>query len=212
MLQGTRFLFGAEAVAFDKLTTKLADVVKQAGYNHFIPPAIVAEEFYAKRAGPELKSQIYTFADLKERPVCLTPEVSAFAVHVFKKHWRISQPRPVKLWYLTRCYRYEKSQEGRYREFWQFGIEHLGDYNQPRGAEKAMAMLEICLKEAGLREYAVRTDVPRDMSHYKSGGFEIEADCLGSQKSLAAGGEHECGSGWAIGVDRLLLALKKGTT
>ena len=209
MLKGTRFLFGAEAAAFDQLTAKLTEVVKRAGYQHFIPPAIVAEELYSKKAGPEVRSQLYTFTDLKDRPVCLTPEVSALAIQVYKKHWRQSLPKPVKLYYLTKCYRYEKFSEGRYREFWQFGIEHLGDHNFIRGRDTAMKTLETCLKEAGLREYAVRTNLTRGMLHYGEKGFGVEADCLGMQKSLAAGGEHECGIGWAIGVDRLLLALNK---
>lgn len=57
-------------------------------------------------------------------------------------------------------------------------------------------------------EYEFVPSVKRGLSYYTEDGFEVECSNLGAQKQVAGGGRYSEGIGWAIGVDRLILALE----
>lgn len=111
---------------------------------------------------------------------------------------------PRKVFYVQRCYRYERPQAGRYREFTQAGVEILG--NREGDAEEAKESLRACLDKLRV-EYSFNPSVKRGLSYYVEDGFEAEVGTLGAQKQVAGGGRYAEGIGWAIGVDRLVLAL-----
>ncbi len=73
-----------------------------------------------------VQKEMYTFEDKGGRSVTLKPEGTAGAVRAFLEHGLYNGPAPVKLYYLTPCYRYEHAQAGRLREFHQFGVEMFG--------------------------------------------------------------------------------------
>jgi histidyl-tRNA synthetase len=112
---------------------------------------------------------------------------------------------PRMVFYVQRCYRYEKPQAGRYREFTQAGVEILG--GRPGDGEEARASLIACLDALGL-EYSFSPSVKRGLTYYVEDGFEAECKSLGAQKQVAGGGRYKEGVGWAIGVDRVVLALR----
>ena len=66
---------------------------------------------------------MYTFNDKGGRSITLRPEGTAGAVRAFLEHGLFNEPSPYKVFYQTSCYRYEKPQAGRLREFHQFGVE-----------------------------------------------------------------------------------------
>jgi histidyl-tRNA synthetase len=109
------------------------------------------------------------------------------------------------MFYESRCYRYERPQKGRYREFTQMGVEILGGDAEASLAEAKETLVNL-LDGLGL-EYRFDESVRRGLSYYTSLGFEVVCDGLGAQKQVAGGGPYDEGVGWAIGVDRLLLAL-----
>ena len=78
---------------------------------------------------------MYTFLDKGDRSITLRPEGTAGAVRLFLEHGLYNEPMPQKLCYLTSCYRYEKPQAGRLREFHQFGVECLGTASPAADAE-----------------------------------------------------------------------------
>ena len=98
-----------------------------AGFKLFIPSSLSEQKTFIDKAGEEILGQMYTFKDKGDRDICLIPEVTAIVQKVYNEEWINSLPKPIKLYYLTRCYRYERPQVGRWREFWQFGVEILGD-------------------------------------------------------------------------------------
>lgn len=176
------------------------------GFEEVIVPAIWEQQTFIDKAGPEIVSQMWAFNDKGDRPVCLIPEVTGVIQETWRDSWSKYKKAPYKIFYVSRCYRYEKPQAGRYREFTQLGVEILGpkptDYR-----EEAVASLQKVLSSFDSLQYTLNTSVKRGLSYYIEDGFEASVEALGAQKQIAGGGSYAEGCGWAIGVDRLLLAL-----
>lgn len=148
---------------------------------------------------------MWTFTDKGDRAVCLIPEVTGLIQETWREDWS-KRAKVRTVFYVQRCYRYERPQKGRYREFTQIGVEMLG--SQDTAAAKAL--LRSCLDAVGV-EYAFDDSVSRGLSYYVEQGFEARCDALGAQKQIAGGGAYAEGVGWAIGLDRLLLAIESTT-
>lgn len=160
--------------------------------------------FQEKAGGSEILNQMWSFKDRGERDVCLIPEATGVIQEIYREDWEKSQPKPIRLFYVSRCYRYDRPQRGRYREFTQVGVECLGG---TVSKEEVVDLLRGCLDLFGLK-YRMVESVKRGLTYYVEDGFEVECDTLGSQKQVAGGGRYAEGIGWAIGLDRLLLALE----
>lgn len=131
---------------------------------------------------------------------------------LYRQQWSKSLPKPIKLWYLTRCYRYERPQAGRYREFWQFGVERLGPYDDVAIEQTYQDLVDV-LDGVGLPEKGrdVERGMVRGLAYYtrQDRNIEVRCEALGAQKQIAGGGCYTEGVGWAVGVERLILALEK---
>jgi histidyl-tRNA synthetase len=149
---------------------------------------------------------MYAFDDKKGRPICLVPEITALVQETWRKEWSKRPARPLRVFYAARCYRYERPQKGRYREFTQVGVELLGG-TAPDDRREVEALLRRVLDELGV-SYRYDENVKRGLGYYVEGGFEVTCAALGAQKQIAGGGRYAEGVGWAIGLDRLLLALE----
>jgi histidyl-tRNA synthetase len=177
----------------------------EAGYEEVILPALWEQQTFIDKAGPEIVNQMWAFQDKGGRDVCLIPEVTGLVQETWRDDWsKTSKSR--RIFYVSRCYRYERPQAGRYREFTQFGIELLGEAEN--GREETMELLDRCLGSL-CENYTLNGSVKRGLSYYVEDGFEAECSALGAQKQIAGGGRYAEGIGWAIGVDRLLLAMEK---
>jgi histidyl-tRNA synthetase len=168
-------------------------------------PALWSQDTFVEKAGgSEILTQMWAFDDRKGRPCCLIPEATA----LFQERSReLLGGRPERmLFYLARCYRYERPQAGRYREFLQLGFEYL--CADPASA--ALRSREIAagfLDSLGLR-YQMDDAARRGLSYYLDGvGFEMRCAELGAQQQVAGGGAYREGAGFGIGAERLLLAL-----
>lgn len=166
------------------------------------------QETFVKKAGAEVLGQMYAFGDKKGRPICLIPEATAIIQEMWRDSWSKSMPRPMRLFYVARCYRYERPQAGRYREFTQFGVELLGGIKPDDDVEVKM-VLKDCLTALAL-DFSIKDSVKRGLDYYIEDGFEAEIASLGAQKQVAGGGRYDGGIGFAIGVDRALLSRKSG--
>jgi histidyl-tRNA synthetase len=144
---------------------------------------------------------MYAFKDKGDRDICLIPEATAVIQNLYNTQWKPSIKKPIRVFYVQRCYRYERPQAGRYREFTQIGIERLGS---PDGKEEVIDLLKKCLDLFPI-EYKLNENVKRGLNYYVEDGFEAEVETLGAQKQIAGGGRYKEGIGWAIGLDRLLL-------
>lgn len=162
--------------------------------------------FQEKVGGSEILNQMWSFRDKGDREVTLIPEVTGLIQELYREQWEKSLPKPIKLFYVSRCYRYDRPQRGRYREFTQIGVEWLGKLSD-RTASEVVSLLRGCLDQFGL-EYKFVDSVKRGLSYYLEDGFEVECEKLGAQKQIAGGGKYAEGMGWAIGLDRMMLALE----
>ena len=206
MIRGTRILMGDEAVDYRQTIDQLCGVAMKAGYQEVVIPSLWEQKTFIDKAGEEVCGQMYAFQDKKKRNICLIPEVTAIIQEQYKNEWSKSLPKPVRVFYVQRCYRYEKPQKGRYREFTQFGVECLGDDGDPRSTQLMKGLLSRMLATVLVSGWKVRDGVTRGLNYYTEDGFEAEVDLLGKQKQVAGGGRYAEGVGFAIGIDRLLLA------
>lgn len=215
LARGTRLLRGEEANDYYELIDEMAEEVELAGYEYIVLPSIWEAQTFIDKAGPEIVNQMYVFKDKKDRDLCLIPEVTACIQELYREQWQ-REKKPIRLYYCQKCYRYERPQAGRYREFTQFGIEHLGG-NAPEDREEVEKLLEsiiqdqlVIMRDDEAVEYTMNGQVARGLHYYTEEGFEVEVPVLGAQKQVAGGGRYAEGIGWAIGVDRLLIAAKGG--
>jgi histidyl-tRNA synthetase len=176
----------------------------ERGFQEAVLPSLGEQAMFVEKAGPEIIDQMYAFQDKGQRDICLIPEATALVQQQWNKAWCKSMPRPMRLFYVQRCYRYERPQAGRYREFTQAGIEILGGVS-PGDKVEAVELLRLCLDALGVN-YTLNESVRRGLSYYVEEGFEAEVASLGAQKQVAGGGRYREGVGWAIGVDRVMLA------
>ena len=106
------------------------------------------------------------------------------------------------MFYVSECFRGEKPQKGRYRQFTQLGVEIINPTSAPPFELTAM---ELCILFSKDYKYTLNTNAKRGLNYYENGkGFEISCNDLGSSKQICGGGIYEGGIGFAIGVDRLL--------
>lgn len=179
---------------------RLAEVAQAYGFEELILPAIEPSSLYVDKAGPEVLGQMYVFRDRKGRELCLRPEGTATVQAIAREHWKGQEKR---VWYFERCYRYERPQAGRYREFFQFGVEWLN----PRTDAPREVLIEMAGHMLKGTDAVLSDGVKRGLSYYTGDGFEFVCEKLGAQKQVCGGGPYEGGIGFAIGFDRMMLAL-----
>jgi histidyl-tRNA synthetase len=207
--RGTRITTGEKAALKRRLINAWVEIALGRGFMEVELPSIEARSLYVDKAGEEIVNrQMYTFQDKGERDVCLRPEGTATCQLIAQKY---RYDKDIKLFYVTRCWRYELPQEGRYREFTQFGVEVLNpsrDYS-----EELRAMSREMIEASGLKpdvDYVLNDGVKRGLTYYTDGmGWEAEVPSLGAQKQVLGGGPYAEGIGFALGVDRIVLAVRK---
>ncbi|MDQ1925207.1 ATP phosphoribosyltransferase regulatory subunit, partial [Massilia pseudoviolaceinigra] len=198
---GVRIIAGEEAKNRRVLLNQLIAIAEAAGFEEIVLPSVEPSGVYVDKAGPEILSQMYVFPDKKNRSLCLRPEATATVQLIADKHF--PRQKNVKLWYFERCWRYERPQEGRYREFFQFGLEVLNpDADTMRDELITLAEKMVSIKTS---DYELARAVKRGLDYYTTDGFEIAVAALGAQKQVVGGGTYRQGIGFAIGFDRLML-------
>ncbi|MBR2591331.1 MAG: histidine--tRNA ligase [Clostridia bacterium] len=128
-MRGTQDLLPANSHEWKFAEDLLMNIAASFGYKELRTPVFESTELFARGVGDTtdvVQKEMYTFEDKGGRSITLRPEGTAGAVRAAIEHSLLNEALPVKLSYLTSCYRYEKPQAGRLREFHQFGVECLG--------------------------------------------------------------------------------------
>lgn len=102
---------------------------RQAGFRRITTPIFEFTEVFKRAIGDEtdiVSKEMYTFQDKKGRSLTLKPESTAGVVRSYIQHGMQELPQPVELYYIEPHFRYDRPQKGRYRQFWQVGLEVLG--------------------------------------------------------------------------------------
>ncbi len=124
----------------------LLEIADEFGFKEIRTPVFEHTELFTRSVGDTtdvVQKEMYTFLDKGERSITLKPEGTAGAARAFLEHSLYNEPLPQKVCYITPCYRYEKPQAGRLREFHQFGVECFGTESPAADAEVISLANEI---------------------------------------------------------------------
>lgn len=202
--KGTRILFAETAKSKRVLLNDMIEILESYGYQEIMIPIIQKQETFASKVGDENQNMMYNFKDRGNRDLCLSPEYTAIVQQLASD--RMKYDKDVKMFYIGECFRGERPQSGRWRQFTQFGVEVL---NPSKDYSDEMVEIATKLIELVTKNYELNTDATRGLDYYDGGkGFEIACPELGAAKQICGGGSYEGGVGFAIGVDRLLLCNK----
>ena len=130
-------------LAFENL---LESKARTHGFKRVQTPIFESLDLFTAKSGPGVVKQLYAFQDKSERDLTLRPELTAPVMRMISEEMR-SSPKPLRLSYFGQCFRYEESKKGRYREFFQYGIELIGASGPLAEAEviaTALDMLDAC--------------------------------------------------------------------
>ncbi len=133
---------------------RLRDAARTFGFREIETPIFEDSELFILRSGPNVLKELYEFKDKGDRSIALRPEMTAPAIRAFVNGMS-NEPKPIKVFYFGQCFRYERPQSGRYREFFQFGAEIIGGATPQTDAE-AIALASSMLKSLGLKDYRLR--------------------------------------------------------
>ncbi len=132
-------------------------IAQDFGFHEIRTPVFEHTNLFQRSVGETtdvVQKEMYTFEDKGGRSITLRPEGTAGAARAVLEHGLLAGALPVKVSYVTSCYRYEKSQKGRYREFHQFGVECFGAAAPQADAETISLAMQI-LKALGLDKVAL---------------------------------------------------------
>jgi len=137
-VKGTKDILPSRSGAVRFLENLLLELAAGFGFREIRTPVFEYTELFTRGVGETtdvVTKEMYTFDDKGGRSLTLKPEGTAGAVRAFLEHGLFNDALPQKVSYITSCYRYEKPQAGRYREFNQFGVECLGAAEPAADAE-----------------------------------------------------------------------------
>ena len=136
--RGTEDILPADTPLWRKIEQTTHDVCKCFGFKEIRTPVFEDTALFQRGVGDTtdvVQKEMYTFEDKGGRSITLRPEGTASLARSFIENSLYANPQPTKLYYLISCYRYEKPQSGRLREFHQFGIECFGGTSDATDAE-----------------------------------------------------------------------------
>jgi histidyl-tRNA synthetase (EC 6.1.1.21) len=151
--RGMRDWLPPQFYALRHMEDVLSRVAESFGYRRVETPVVEHFEVLAKKAGQEVINEIYYFKDKAGRDLGLRFDMTVPVARVLS--YSLDMPRPVRWYYFTKVFRYDEPQHGRYREFYQFGIELVGSAS-PRADAEVLQVLAESLTTAGAADYVVK--------------------------------------------------------
>jgi len=136
--RGTVDILPAEQAYWRHVERQAAEVCRLYGYGRIDTPAFESTGLFSRSIGGGtdiVEKEMYSFEDKGGNSITLQPEGTAPVCRAYIQHGMHNQPQPVKLYYLTSIFRYERPQSGRYRQHHQFGYEAIGDGDPMLDAE-----------------------------------------------------------------------------
>jgi histidyl-tRNA synthetase len=156
-LPGFRDLFPEDFARRNYLVGKWREAARRYGFVEFDGPTLESAELYRKKnSGGEILGQLYEFMDKGERAVALRPEVTPTLARMIAARHR-DFPKPMRWFNVGTCFRYERQQRGRLREFLQFNCDLVGDATSAADAEVISLLIDL-LRSFGLgpEDFAIR--------------------------------------------------------
>lgn len=188
VVKGTHDVILEEATKYSYVEEVLTKIATLYNYKEFRTPIIESNELFNRSVGESsdiVRKEMYTFLDKGNRLITLRPEMTASTIRsmVNAKLFAYND-YPIKAYYLGPNFRYERPQQGRYRQFNQFGIECCGVNNFYRDVEvialgynalKMLGFTNLKLKINSLGDQETRNDYKKALTSYF--GEKIEQMC-----------------------------------
>ncbi len=136
--RGTTDILPEDQAYWRYVEQKAAAICQLYGYHRIDLPVFEDTGLFVKGTGDTtdiVQKEMYTFTDLGGNSLTLKPEGTPSVCRAYLEHGLNNQPQPVKLYYFSPIFRYERPQAGRYRQHYQFGIEALGEADAAIDAE-----------------------------------------------------------------------------
>ncbi len=136
--RGTQDVLPVESWKWQRVESVFRETAARFGYEEIRTPIFEETELFARGIGNAtdiVSKEMYTFEDRKGRSLTLRPEGTASVVRAYVEHGMGRGARVTKLRYFCPMFRYERPQAGRYRQFWQWGLEALGSSSPAIDAE-----------------------------------------------------------------------------
>ena len=150
--RGTRDFLPDEMERRRLIERRMRDAARRWGYREVCTPDFENLELFTMKSGEGIIQEMYVFEDKGGRQLTLRPEVTAAVLRMYVNEGKVL-PKPIRWSYFADCFRYERPQKGRYRQFWQFGVELIG-------ADTALADAEvIMLADEALQSSGVTFDL-----------------------------------------------------
>ena len=152
--RGTRDILYPEVEYKNYIFEKSRELFKIYGFKEIVTPTFEQTEVFTKGIGEAsdiVSKEMYTFKDRKGRSLTLKPEGTAPVVRSFIQNKMYGKPLPIKLFYCSQMFRYERPQAGRSREFSQVGVEILGTID-PLADVEVISLVINLYKELGITQ------------------------------------------------------------
>ena len=156
-VKGTADVLPQDSYKWQFVEKKMLDTASLFGFQEIRVPVFEYTEVFTKNVGETtdvVQKEMYTFIDKGDRSITLRPEFTAGVVRSVIEHGLINGALPVKACYVGGCYRYEKPQAGRMREFHQFGAEMFGAKDPSADAEMILLAHSV-LKNLGIKNLSL---------------------------------------------------------
>ena len=156
-IKGTKDVLPKDVHKNQYIEATALDIASKFGYKEIRTPVFEHTELFQRGVGDTtdvVQKEMYTFDDKGGRSITLRPEGTSGAVRSFLENGLCNEALPQKVCYLTSCYRYEKPQAGRLREFHQFGVECFGTASPLADAE-IIALAKSIFDTLGVRDLSL---------------------------------------------------------
>ena len=147
--RGTRDFTPEEMQKRKHVENSIKTTFEKYGYQEIQTPTFENLELFTAKSGETIIDELYSFKDKGGRELALRPELTAPVIRFYVEKLQM-QPKPLKLFYFGNCFRYDRPQKGRYREFKQAGCEIIGT-DTPEAYAELIAMAYKILENTGLK-------------------------------------------------------------
>ncbi len=174
--RGTRDFLPEEMAKRRGIEDAMRSTALGFGYGEVQTPTFEHTDLFVARSGEAIVNDMYAFEDKGGRSLSLRPELTAAVMRLYAEKLTHS-PKPVRVFYTGPCFRYERPQKGRYREFYQFGAELIGSPH-PEGDAEIIALAIRAVEAAGVKGPEVR------VGHV--GALHALMDAIGVEATVAS--------------------------
>lgn len=146
--RGTRDFLPMDSFRRNAVRRRMQEILERWGYSEVSTPTFEHLELFTIKSGPSIIDEIYAFKDKGGRDLALRPELTASVMRMYVGEFQ-KAAKPLRLHYFGNCFRYERPQRGRFREFWQLGAELVGS-DRPDAEAEAIALAQELIKSVGV--------------------------------------------------------------